>query len=73
MALEQHWFASESSPEEVVQAAQMLKEEGAFDFTRREVIRLTVQASNALQKANPQGEAGIALAELVNKLLVRKS
>jgi len=69
----QHWFASESGLGEVVQAAQMLKEEGAYDFTKREAIRLTAQASDALRNANPKGEAGFALVELVNKLLVRES
>jgi geranylgeranyl diphosphate synthase, type I len=69
----QYWFTSELSHEDVVQAAQMLKDEGAYDFSRREAIRLTAQASTALRNANPQGEAGVALAELVNKLLVRDS
>jgi geranylgeranyl diphosphate synthase, type I len=70
---EQYWFTSESSQGDVVQAAQMLKDEGAYDFTRREAVRLTSRASDALKNANPKGEAGDALVELVNKLLVRES
>ncbi len=69
----QYWFTSQSRHEDVVKAAQMLKDEGAYDFSRREAVRLTAQASEALRKANPHGEAGAALEELVNKLLVRES
>jgi geranylgeranyl diphosphate synthase, type I len=69
----QRWCASRLSPEEVADAAQMLKKEGAYDFTRQEAIRLTAQASEALKKANPRGEAGVAIVELVDKLLVRES
>jgi geranylgeranyl diphosphate synthase type I len=68
----QHWFTSESSQVDVVRAAQMLKDEGAYDFSKREAIRLTAQATDALKNANPKGEAGFALGELVNKLLVRE-
>ena len=67
------WSASGLSQGEVAEAAQMLREEGAYDFTRLEATRLTAQASDALRKANPKGEAADALAELVNKLLVRES
>jgi geranylgeranyl diphosphate synthase type I len=69
----QRWIASTISPEEVAEIAQMLKDEGALDFSQREAIRLTNQASQALQKANPHGEAGAALSELVTKLLGRQS
>ena len=69
----QRWNASRLRPEDVEEAAQMLKNEGAYEFASREAIRLTDQASEALQKADPQGEAGAALAELVNKLLARES
>lgn len=69
----QRWNASRLRPEDVEEAAQMLKNEGAYEFASREAIRLTDQASEALQKADPQEEAGAALAELVNKLLARES
>jgi geranylgeranyl diphosphate synthase type I len=67
------WNGSAINPEEVAVIAQMLKEEGAFDFTRQEAIRLTGLASEVLKKANPQGEAGAALAELVSKLIDRET
>jgi geranylgeranyl pyrophosphate synthase len=60
-------------PDEVAEVAQILKDEGAYDFSRAEANRLTAQAFEALQKANPQGPAGAALTELVHKLLVRES
>jgi geranylgeranyl diphosphate synthase type I len=67
------WNSSGLSPDRVVEAAQILKEEGAYDFSRREANRLTTQAFEALHKADPLGQAGEALTELVNKLLVRES
>jgi geranylgeranyl diphosphate synthase type I len=69
----QYWFTPESGHKDVVQAAQMLKDEGGDEFSRQEAKRLTAQASDALKNANPKGEGGIALAELVNKLLARES
>jgi geranylgeranyl pyrophosphate synthase len=51
----------------------MLKAEGAYDYSRNEAARLTSQAMEALHKANPQGEAGEALSELVSNLLNRES
>ncbi len=68
-----YWFTSGSSHGDVVQAAQMLKDEGAYEFSRQEAKRLTTQAYDALKNANPKGVAGDALSELVDKLLVRES
>lgn len=67
------WTSSRLYPDEVAEAAQMLKDEGAYDFSRREANRLTAQAYDALHKADPQGPAATALSELVDKLLVRES
>lgn len=67
------WNASGIDPGEVAQFAQMLKEEGALDFARQEAIRLTALASDGLKNANPLGEAGAALAELVSRLLDRET
>ncbi len=67
------WNAGAIRSEEVAEITQMLKDEGAFDFSRREARRLTDQATVALKKASPQGEAGFALAELMTKLLDRQS
>ena len=67
------WNAGAIRPDEVAEITQMLKNEGALDFSRREARRLTDQATVALKKASPQGEAGFALAELMTKLLDRQS
>ncbi|MBI3739497.1 MAG: polyprenyl synthetase family protein, partial [Chloroflexi bacterium] len=69
----QRWAASAISPREVAEVAQMLTDEGAQDYSQREAQRLTRQALDALQKANPKGEAGDALYELADKLLNRES
>jgi geranylgeranyl diphosphate synthase type I len=66
------WKVSGIEPEDVAEIAQMLKEEGAYDFARQEAARLTALATEGLEKAKPQGEAGSALAELVSKLLDRE-
>ena len=67
------WAASAVRPEEVVEVAQILKDEGAYKFAQREGARLTDRALSALKKSNAQGEAGAALMELANKLLHRES
>ncbi len=67
------WAASAIRPDEVADVAQMLKDEGAYEFAQREGARLTDQALKALKKSNAQGEAGAALRELANKLLQRES
>ncbi len=69
----QRWAASAISPAEVAEAAQMLINEGAQEYSQREAQRLTNQALEALQKTNPKGEAGNALYELADKLLNRES
>jgi geranylgeranyl diphosphate synthase type I len=66
------WRASPINPREVAEIAQLLKEEGAFDFSQGEAARLTDQAKQALDKSAPQGEAGTALYELMTKLLHRE-
>jgi geranylgeranyl diphosphate synthase type I len=67
------WQGSGIHPDNVVQAAQLLKDEGAYEFSKKEASRLTTQAMDALHNADPQGDAGIALVELADKLLVRES
>lgn len=69
----QRWAASAIRPEEVAQVAQILAHEGAYEYSQHEAQRLTRQALEALERAGPQGEAGAALTELVNKLLNRES
>ena len=51
----------------------MLADEGARVFSEREAERLTDQALSGLEKINPKNEAGLALTELAENLLHRKS
>jgi len=69
----QRWARRGICPEEVLELAQVLREEGAYDFCQKEARRLTHQALEALQRARPQGEAGKALETLARKLLKRQS
>ena len=69
----QRWTASAIRPEEVAEVAQMLVNEGAREYSQHEAERLTNQALNTLEKINPKNEAGLALVELTDKLLNRKS
>jgi geranylgeranyl diphosphate synthase, type I len=72
-AFAQRWEQGEIKAEEVSSLAMQLKAEGAFDFTQETVGRLTDQALQALEQANPQGDAGQALFDLAQKLLSRQS
>jgi geranylgeranyl diphosphate synthase type I len=67
------WKGNGIKPEQVPEAAQLLKDEGAYDFARAEAKRLSDLAADSLTKANPGHAAGGALAELVTKLLARDS
>jgi geranylgeranyl diphosphate synthase type I len=69
----ERWARHSIRPEEVAGVAQMLVEEGAYDFARSEAQRLTHQALEALRMAEPSGAAGQELFELTDKLLNRKS
>lgn len=53
---------------EVKQYADLLRKEGAEEFTKREAERLTSEALQALDSAKPQPEAGQALVELAEEL-----
>lgn len=67
------WAESAIRPDEVAEVAQMLADEGAYQFSQQESRRLTDQALRALANANPKGEAGKTLIELARKLLQRES
>ncbi len=67
------WAESAVGPDEVAEVAQILKDEGAYEFAQREGARLTSRALSALEKSNAQGEASAALMELAYKLLQRES
>ncbi len=69
----QRWAQGAIASPEVPALAAQLAKEGAKDYTQGEAARLTEQALQALQEADPQGEAGQALIELAHKLLNRTS
>jgi geranylgeranyl diphosphate synthase type I len=68
----QRWLGEPIRPEEVAQLAAQLEAEGARDYTQAAANRLTGAALEALEQAQPQGEAGEALIQLANKLLQRE-
>ena len=66
------WHQGPLKPEEVPFFAQQLEAEGARSYTEKSANRLTTTALGALEKANPQGEAGEALIQLTHQLLNRE-
>ncbi len=69
----QRWMQGPIQPDEVAELAQRLDSEGARDYTQQTADRLTHQALQALQDAQPAGEAGAALYELADLLLKRQA
>lgn len=65
------WMLGPVRPEEVEYVRGLLEEEGAREFTQKEADRLTAEALQWLDRADPQGDAGAALRELALKLLNR--
>jgi geranylgeranyl diphosphate synthase, type I len=68
----QRWLAGPIEPTEVSDLAELLEAEGARDYAQTEANRLTDSALKALEKAQPQGEAGEGLNQLASKLLRRE-
>ncbi|MBT3391603.1 MAG: polyprenyl synthetase family protein [Chloroflexi bacterium] len=66
------WRQGPISPEEVPTLAAQLATEGGQAYTQQQAERLTQQALDALEAANPLGDAGEALVELANILLKRE-
>jgi geranylgeranyl diphosphate synthase type I len=66
------WLSGPISPEEVPEYAKCLEMEGARDYTQNEANRLTDAALQALEHAQPQGNAGMALNQLAHQLLRRE-
>jgi geranylgeranyl diphosphate synthase type I len=66
------WASGPITPGEVSALAAQLEAEGARAATQSDADRLTHEALQALNAANPQGEAGEALHELAHKLLQRE-
>jgi geranylgeranyl diphosphate synthase type I len=68
---DQRWRQGKILPYEVEGLAAQLEKEGARAYTLETAARLTNEALAAMEQAAPQGEAGHALAALVNNLLER--
>lgn len=66
------WVQGPITAEEVPSLASQLESEGAHAFTRECANDLTKQALEALERAQPQGNAGEALQVLAHKLLNRQ-
>lgn len=67
------WLEGKIVPDEVPALAEMLKEEGAYDYTLETARNLTDKALNALSRAACENESAQALVELTNVLLSRKN
>ena len=72
-AFKNRWMAGPIQADEVEEVAQMLANEGAYEQTYAISEQMTLLALNNLREANPQGEPGIALTELVKKLMNREN
>ncbi len=66
------WEKGTITVEEVPVIVKLLEEAGAYEYTCQQADKLTQQSLDALEAAEPQGEAGEALFELANMLLKRK-
>jgi geranylgeranyl diphosphate synthase type I len=66
------WKDGSITPDEVSALADQLESDGARSYTKEAADYYTQNALQALDKADPQGEAGVALRELANRLLLRE-
>lgn len=69
----QRWQQGPISLEQAPAVANLLEQEGAHRFTQAAADRLTAEALQALDEAQPRGEAGQLLRDLANRLLQRQS
>jgi geranylgeranyl diphosphate synthase type I len=67
------WIEGHINPDEAVSLSELLALEGAKLYTQNNVDQMTDLALQSLRAAEPTGEAGEALYELANKLLVRQA
>jgi geranylgeranyl diphosphate synthase type I len=65
------WLAGPISVDEVQEIAKILEREGAHQHALKEANRLTQNAIQSLEQADPKGEAGDALVQLTYQLLQR--
>ncbi len=68
----ERWKNSPISKENVPEIADLLAAEGARLFTQETADQMTDLAVAALRRADPKGDAGEALYELANTLLIRE-
>ncbi|GAB4503782.1 MAG: hypothetical protein Fur0043_07740 [Anaerolineales bacterium] len=68
----QRWAQGPISPGEISTLAETLASEGAYEYTHDISRQMTNMALTHLREADPQGEAGLALIELSNKLMQRE-
>jgi geranylgeranyl diphosphate synthase type I len=66
------WIKGPITPREVPDLARQLELEGAKHYTQQIADQLTSAALEALEKANPKGDAGQALTLLAKRLLRRQ-
>src|SRR4030065_1889370 len=70
-AFAKRWSQDSISPDEVVYVARMLESEGGQSYSEQIAAKLTDQALQALISTHPEGAAGQALQQLVDRLLHR--
>ncbi|MFZ5820400.1 MAG: polyprenyl synthetase family protein [Chloroflexota bacterium] len=68
----QRWTQGAIAPHEVPGLAETLASEGAYEYTHDSSRQMTTLALTHLRESDPQGEAGVALMELANKLAQRQ-
>jgi geranylgeranyl diphosphate synthase type I len=68
----ERWAKEPIQPDEVEALANLLANEGSYEFTHGMSRQMTTLALNSLREADPQGEAGEALMELANRLIKRE-
>ncbi len=68
----ERWTKGPIQSDEVEEMAQLLANEGSYEYTHGMSRQMTTLALNSLREADPQGEAGEALMELANKLMKRE-
>ncbi len=72
-AFAQRWRQGPIQGHEIPALVALLEGCGAREYTRQKAAELTAQALDALEAAQPQGEAGMALRQLAAQLLQRKA
>lgn len=72
-AFAHRWTSGPVTLAETAEVAQMLREEGAFEYCVQQAELLTARSMQSLYSAAPRGDAGEALVELAESLLHRRS